>query len=99
MVILLGAGILLAQPVTAPATDTPPRGFENVRELVDRDVFEIQIKAFIPDITTFKNKADTYNKEGNYNFPKDLLDVIQKVSKEQITNWQVIRNKWLEESK
>lgn len=98
-ILLVGAAILMAQPAVTPATtEAPPAGFENVREM-GGDVFDIQIKAFIPDITTFKNKADTYNKEGYYNFPKDFLGLVQAVSKEQITNWQALRNKWLEESK
>lgn len=95
-IILAVAGIMTAQQAQVTA---PPRGFENVKELVDKDVFDIQIKAFIPDITTFKDKADTYNKEGKYNFPKNFLTLIQKVSQEQLTNWQLLRNKWLEESK
>jgi hypothetical protein len=93
-ILLLGATLLLGQ-----TTSTPPRGFENVREMVETEVMDIQIKAFIPDITTFKDKTDTYNWEGHYAFPKALLDVIQQVSKQQLTRWQEIRNKWLEESK
>lgn len=93
-ILLLGATLLLAQ-----TTSTPPRGFENVQELVDTEVLDIQIKAFIPDITTFKDKSDTYNKESYYDFPKALLELIQQVSKQQLTKWQEIRNKWLEESK
>ncbi len=93
-IILLGATLLMAQ-----TTSTPPRGFENVKQLVETEVFDIQIKAFIPDITTFKDKTNTYNREANYDFPKALLDLIQQVSKQQLTKWQEIRNKWLEESK
>lgn len=92
--LLLGATLLLGQTAS-----TPPRGFENVREMVETEVFDIQIKAFIPDITTFKDKTTTYNRENQYDFPKALLEVIQQVSKQQLTRWQEIRNKWLEESK
>lgn len=95
-IVMVAAGMLFAQP--APVS-SPPQGFENVKQLVDKEVLDIQIKAFIPDITTFKDKAVTYNKEGNFNLPKNILELIQKVSKEQLTNWQKIRNKWLEESK
>lgn len=92
-IILLGTGLLLAQ-TTTPNPTAPPSGFENVRRLTG-DTFTVEIKALIPDITTFKNKAETYNKEGYYNFPKDFLGLVQKLSKEQITNWQVI---WLEQA-
>lgn len=95
-IILLGTGFILAQ--TTPSPTAPPSGFENVRRITG-DTFDVQITALIPDITTFKNKVETYNKEGYYNFPKDFLGLVQKLSKEQITNWQEIRNKWLEESK
>lgn len=89
---LIALSAIMAQPA-APAS-----GFEGMQVYTEQQAFEIQIKALIPDITIFKLKTDTYNKPGLYRYSVNL-DAVQKVSKDQLNNWQEEINKWLEESK
>jgi hypothetical protein len=75
----------LAEPAAVVSTDEP-------------QIIEIQIKAFMPDITVVKIKSDTYNHPGEYSFSISKKQILE-ISKEQLIQWNQELTKWLEESK
>jgi hypothetical protein len=89
LIVILGLSLcgLLAQ--TAPAT--PAGGFRNVQSYVEKEAITIELKALIPASDEFREKADTYQKAGEYNFTFDKESMRE--------NSEILLNKWLKESK
>ncbi|PKN73315.1 MAG: hypothetical protein CVU50_03205 [Candidatus Cloacimonetes bacterium HGW-Cloacimonetes-3] len=86
LLVILGLSIcgLLAQ--AAPASE-----FRNVQSYVEKEAFTIDLKALIPASDEFRQKSDTYQKAGVYNF------TFNKESMRE--NSETLLNKWLKESK
>ncbi|GAB1468531.1 hypothetical protein MASR2M64_12630 [Candidatus Cloacimonadota bacterium] len=68
-----------------------PGGFNSVQSYVEKEVLDINVKALIPASDEFREKSDTYQKAGEYNFTFN-----QESMRE---NSEILLNKWLKESK
>ncbi len=87
LLVILGMGLGL---VYAQAT-TGTNSFRNVQAYVEKEVINIDLKALIPASDEFREKTDTYQKAGVYNFTFDKESMRE--------NSEILLNKWLKESK
>jgi len=91
LIVLIGVSLCALYAQASPAATTPPAGFRNVQAFVAKEELVIELKALIPASDEFREKTDTYQKAGIYNFSFDMESL--KV------NSDTLLNKWLKESK
>lgn len=91
LLVLFGISMCALYAQASPAATTPPAGFRNVQAYVAKEEIVIELKALIPASDEFREKTDTYQRAGKYNFSFDMESLKE--------NSDTLLNKWLKESK
>ena len=91
LTVLLGIGMCALYAQASPATNPTPANFRNVQAFVAEEELVIELKALIPASDEFREKTDTYQKAGVYNFSFNMESLKE--------NSDTLLNKWLKESK
>lgn len=91
LLVLFGISMCALYAQASPARNPTPANFRNVQAFVAEEELVIELKALIPASDEFREKTDTYQKAGVYNFSFNMESLKE--------NSDTLLNKWLKESK